>query len=411
MKIDVRKYQEHAKILKHKSTLAILDLLAIIKPMPKPLPLIGENSSETLCDYIWGYKHQKILLVIDRMLVNIGLHRSVVEKLTSLGVEVVVFSDVDSDPSIEQMELGARVAIENSCDGVVAFGGGSSIDCAKVIAARVTNAIDIRKMEGLFKIKKMPLKLYAIPTTAGTGSEATVAAVVSDLENKRKFTVADFQLMPSVIALDPLLTLGLPPEITAATGMDALTHAVEAYISTRANDEVRSNAAFAIKLIFKSLLNAYQDGSNVQARKDVCLAAFHGGVVINMVGVGYVHAFAHQLGGFYHVPHGVANAVLLPLVLEMSVDKIEHQLRELAELIELGEENSTSDRDYAMQFIQAVRELGRKMEIPITIQSLKAEDIDAITGRALDEALEISGVPKYFDKSHGRELLATISEF
>ena len=238
--------------------------------------------------------------------------------------------------------------LDNDCQAIIGFGGGSSMDCAKATAARIAKPHQsLAQMKGILKVhKKLPL-LIAIPTTAGTGSETTLAAVITDAKTRHKYAINDFPLIPRYAVLDPKVTLSLPPFITATTGMDALTHAVEAYIGNSTTPGTRKNALDAVRLIFENLDTAYTDGQNIEARRNMLRASYFAGCAFTKSYVGYVHAVAHSLGGKYNVPHGLANAVILPMVLETYGDSITHKLRNLAVaagLCDKNEDDKTASR-------------------------------------------------------------------
>ena len=392
---------------KHKAKMKALKFASSLAKPEKPTTFIGENASIQMCKSIPDYGVSKILIVTDKMLVSLGLHEAIVAKLKELGLEVVIHDDVSPDPTIEKVEEGIKFARSEGIDGVLAVGGGSPIDTAKVIAAALTNTMSVSQMEGIFKIKKAPLPMFAIPTTAGTGSEATMAAVVSDPSRGVKFTIADLKLTPKMAALDPLLTRGLPKSATAATGIDTLVHGIEAYLSTLAHAENYERAKITIQSVFKHLKAAYDDGDNLEAREGMSYAAFMGGMAINSVGTGYIHAFAHNLGSFYHVPHGQANAYTLVPVLETIKADVAKPLAELAVLIGAGEEHEPNAA-LANKFIEACRELVAAIGIPSQCAELQEKDHEAIYNNAQEEAMDIMGVPSYISRKEGLMILQSI---
>nr|WP_299083140.1 iron-containing alcohol dehydrogenase [uncultured Paraglaciecola sp.] len=298
------------------------------------------------------------------------------------------------------------MVLKNHCDGVLAFGGGSSIDAAKAIAACVTNTKTAQQLAGVFKVKQAILPLYAIPTTAGTGSEVTPAAVISNSESHKKEVIIDPKLTPRMAALDCNLMLELPPAITAATGVDALTHAIEAYISTNATDHTNELALSAIKLIFKLLETAVTNGKNVQARQSMAMASYYAGMAFSRAGLGYVHAISHNIGAKYAVPHGIANAIILPQVLDFSLPNIEDKLANLARLTNIVD-NGVSDKNAAKTFIAAVRQMIKSMGIPHYFENLEAKDIPELARSALKEAhFTPYAVPKYLDQMGCENLIS-----
>lgn len=376
--------------------------LTPLLPDKSPVTLIGENAAEDLCDAIVQAGLSKPLIVTDAMLQEIGIVGRITSKLEAVGAQPVVYAGVEPDPTFSQVDDGLAMYRDGGCDCVLALGGGSPMDAAKVIAARVTNAKPIEQLEGLFKVRIPPPPLYAIPTTAGTGSEATYAAVVSDPVNHMKKFVVDPKLVPSMAALDPTLMTGLPPAVTAATGMDALTHAIESYVSQTATPATRRLSKAAVKLVFDNLPVAYSDGGNVEARKNMAVASFYAGMAFTRTSVGYVHAIAHTFGALYKTPHGLANAIVLPHILEFSKQHAHAQLEELADLIGVTGDSKPD------AFIAAVRELKEKVEIAETLPALKSGDIDVITERALAEAHMNYPVPRYMTPPECRSILTSM---
>lgn len=271
------------------------------------------------------------------------------------------------------------------------------MDCAKVVGACIAKPHQsISKMKGILKIhKKLPL-LIAIPTTAGTGSETTLAAVITDSKTRHKYAINDFPLIPRYAVLDPKVTLSLPPFITATTGMDALTHAVEAYIGNSTTKETRKEALLAVKLIFENLDAAYHDGNSIEARKNMLSASFHAGYAFTQSYVGYVHAVAHSLGGQYNIPHGLANAILLPFVLEEYGEVIHKKLHRLAIAAGIASKD-TSDDVAAQLFIHAIKDMKKRFGIGDTIKEIKKKDIHKLSCYADAEANPLYPVPVLMD--------------
>jgi alcohol dehydrogenase class IV len=362
-----------------------------------PKLFTGPGSSLQLCEHIAGTGVKGLLVVTDAMLVKIGLLKPMLEKLGALGVKVTVYDGVLPNPTIEQIESGLALLKRENCTAILAIGGGSSIDAAKVIAARATNPYRIVHMSGLMRVAFKLLPTYAVPTTAGTGSEVTIAAVVSDPSTTRKFAIMSPRLVPLAAALDGALMTGLPPPITAATGMDALTHAVEAYLSRNRTGKTDAEALEATRLIMQNLPTAVKDGGNVEARQNMALASFKAGVAFTTAGVGYVHAIAHNFGAYYHVPHGLANAIILPRVLDFSKPECAARLATLAEVSGLKKANET-DEQLADAFIARIRAMNQEFGIPTQVEKLREQDIAGITGKALFEAHLYYAVPRYMDR-------------
>ena len=356
----------------------------------------GPGASLQLVDHIADTGVRNLLIVTDAMLVKIGLTEAMQARLREKGVDFVIYDGVEPNPTIEQIETGLKLLKDKGCSAILAIGGGSSIDAAKVIAARARNPHKIVHMSGLLRVFFKPLPLYAVPTTAGTGSEVTIAAVVSDPASTRKFAIMDPKLIPIAAALDGALMTGLPPHITAATGMDALTHAVEAYLSRNRTKKTDAEALEATRLIMQNLQKAVAEGQDVEARQRMAEASFKAGVAFTTAGVGYVHAIAHNFGAYYHVPHGLANAIILPRVLDFCKATSAERLAELARVSGLAQ-GGESDAQLADAFIAHVRKLNAEFGIPETVDKLQDKDIPEITRKALSEAHWFYAVPRYMD--------------
>jgi len=374
-------------------------------PFPKPTLFSGPNSSLQLCEALSQMGAKNILLVTDAMLVKIGLLDNITKKLDELGVTYVIYDGVKPDPTYDQVEEGLAVLKENNCEAVLAVGGGSSIDAAKIICARATNNKPIKKLAGMFKVFKAILPLYAIPTTAGTGSEVTVAAVVSDPVTHEKQPVMDPKIVPMMAALDGTLMTGLPAGITAATGMDALTHAVEAYLSANNIPETDAYALAATRLIMENLPKVFKQGDDLDARQNMALASYYAGLAFTKAGVGYVHAIAHNFGALYQTPHGLANSIVLPYVLDYSKEVVISRLAKLAEASGLKTGKESEDQ-LAQKFINRVRSLCKELGIPPVLEDLRQEDIPYISRNALKEAHFTYAVPKYMSQEACEDLVS-----
>ncbi len=321
------------------------------------------------------------------------------EAIKNAGINLTIFSEVTPDPTIECVEAALKLYKENNCEAFVAIGGGSVIDCSKAVAARVVRPDKtIRQMKGVLKIRKTIPDFYAVPTTAGTGSETTAAAVVTDTVNGThyKYAVNDFCLVPKYAILDPQITVALPKGITAFTGMDALTHAVEAYTNRFASLKVKKASFDAVKLIYENLERAYEDGTNLEARENMLLGSFYAGVAFTNNFVGYVHAVAHAVGALYGIAHGEANAIILPAVLELYGDSC---VKELSELAEAAGIKGDTAKEKADNFIKSVKKMNSDFEIPKKIEKLKKEDFTEIINRAIKEANPLYPVPAIWGRS------------
>ena len=373
-------------------------------PIPQPTLLVGPGASRRLGEALCGFGHRRILIVTDRVVAQKGLPNALRRALTDGGIAHVVFDAVTPDAPIPIVEEGIAFYGEQHCDAIVAFGGGSPMDAAKTIALAVANRKHPRKLVGYFKGLRTPEPLYAVPTTAGTGSEVTVAAVVSDPETHRKLVIADTRLVPTMAALDPELMVGLPPAVTAATGMDALTHAVEAFVGHWAGTHTDRMALAAVGLVYGNLRTAFRDGGNLAAREQMSLAATYAGLAFTRANVGYVHAIAHQLGGLYHTPHGLANAIVLPHVLRFSSPAITRRLALLAVRAGVGKEGERPAA-LAKKFIASVDALNADLGIPATLDALREADIPELAKAACWEADTNYPVPRYMSPAVCEELL------
>lgn len=354
---------------------------------------------DKLAEHVEKQGRKSVLIVTDDVLHNkLHLIDGLKENLSGRGVKVTVYDKTVPNPTIDNIEEAYALYKENECEAIVAFGGGSPMDCAKGVGCRVANPNKlIPQMKGVLKVghKNSFPDLYAVPTTSGTGSEATLAAIVSNSETKEKYPIEDPVIVPKYAVLDPNLTLGLPPHITSTTGMDALTHAVESYIGSENTELTNDRAVKAVKLIFTWLKVAYDDGKNVKARGYMQDASYMAGVAFTRAYVGNVHAMAHALGGFYHTPHGLANAVILPYILDFYGESAYTKLAELADCVGI---KGASVGDKARNFIQAIKDMNDYMKIPTTINGIQEEDIPTMAERAFKEANPLYPVPKIMSK-------------
>lgn len=393
------------KVQYYKGLAKALKVAAAVIPMPKPTLFTGADSSLELCRAIGQLGMRKVLIVSDEVLVKIGLLDPILAELEKAGLDYVVYDGILPDPTYDQVERGLQVLKDNQCEAILAIGGGSPIDASKAIAARATNDKPLQKMAGLFKLRKAPLPFFAIPTTAGTGSEVTIVSVVSNPDTHQKTPIIDPKLVPMMAALDGKLMQGLPPAVTAATGMDALTHAIESYISVNATPETEAYSIAATRLIMENLEIAVKDGSNLEARQNMAMASYYAGLAFTKASVGYVHAIAHNFGARYATPHGLANSIVLPHILEYSKDSIVDRLAELATVsgLKKGRESKTQ---LANKFITRIRTMLKDFDIPERLDALKQEDIPTIAKLALEEAHQNYPVPKYMNQKTCETLLS-----
>ena len=391
--------------LLHELQLAVLKLVIRLLPGARPPVLFaGSGSALQLCHALADMGTRRLLLVTDAVLVRLGVVAPLLDALRSRGIDCVVYDGVEPDPTHAQVEAGLALARQHGSEAVLAVGGGSPMDAAKIIAACVSNGVAPAALVGNFKVKIDPLPLYAIPTTAGTGAEVTVAAVITDTAARAKLTVVDGKLVPRMAALDGSLMLGLPPHVTAASGMDALTHAVESFVSRFADEKTRPLSLTATQMVFRHLPRACHAGEDLAARQSMAFAATYAGMAFSRASVGYVHAIAHNLGGLYHTPHGLANAIVLPHILDFYAEAAAPQLAELARAIGAADAAATQTQAVSA-FIARVRELARGVGIPETVSTLKVSDIPEIARRAMAEAQGFYPVPRFMSQPQCEAIL------
>ncbi len=402
-----------------------LKLISYGLPWRTPEILSGEGAlGRQLPRYAAERGIARALIVSDRRLAELGAVARAAEGLQAAGIDVRRYEETKPNPSLEQVEEVAGMYASERCGALVAVGGGSPMDCAKGAAARVSRPDrQLTAMAGFLKVRRRTVPLYAVPTTAGSGSETTVAAVLTDSSARRKFAINDVCLIPDCAVHDPSLLFGLPPSITAQTGMDALCHAVEAFIGKSNTRATRVQAKEAVRLIFANLLPSWRNGYDLEARTNMQLAAFRAGQAFTRAYVGYVHAIAHTLGGFYDVPHGLANAVVLPIVLEYYGSAVYRQLAELARAADLdsaipadhptsepeplravSSRSGSSIQEAARSFIEAIRGLSSAMELPQQLECIRDDDIPAMTRYALEEAHPVYPVPRILEAADLRTI-------
>ncbi|SES68236.1 Alcohol dehydrogenase, class IV [Salinibacillus kushneri] len=379
-------------------------------PWREPVLLEGENSLGKLPPLLKRKHLTKVLIVTDEGIRSIGLMDNMLKELREEGIKYVIYDKVVPNPTIENIETALKIFKESNCKGIISFGGGSPMDCAKGVGARIARpGKTLPQLKGLLRVRKETPPLVAVPTTAGTGSEATVATVISNPDTHEKYAIMDLSLIPDFAVLDPLLTKNLPPHITSTTGMDALTHAVEAYTNHGASEKAKRCSREAVKLIFENLYEAYSNGKNMEARTNMQRAAYVAGVAFTRAYVGNVHAIAHTLGGFYAVPHGLANAVILPHVLEYYGRSVYPPLADLADLVNIGDPSDDKEQK-AKKFIEEIKNFNKKMNIPDKISGIKEKDLSIMIKRALSEANPIYPVPKIFSEKDMEYLYHVIQE-
>lgn len=369
------------------------------------------NSCEEIGTVLSKEKTVSVLVVTDKGIVGNGLLTPIEDTLKQAELPYTVYKDTFPNPTVLNVEDALKVYRKNKCNAIIAIGGGSAIDCAKAVGARVTYPKrTVRQLGGKLKAwRKLPT-FIAIPTTAGTGSETTLASMITDSESHHKYAIMSFPLIPHYAVLDPSLTYSLPPHLTATTGMDALTHAVEAYIGRSTTKETRKLALDATRLVFENIKQAYDDGHNHKARENMLHAAYKAGIAFSKSYVGYIHAIAHSLGGLYGTPHGLANATIMPYVLEAYGESIYKKLHELGIAAGICKENE-AHKDAAEKFINAVKELNKSMGIPDKIQGIIKKDIQLLAKNAEKEANPLYPVPVLMTQKELEKFYYQISDW
>lgn len=349
--------------------------------------LMGAGCLQEAAADIKGYGHRKALIVTDKILNQIGVVSKVASLLAEHGIESAVFDETKPNPTMTNVEAGLAMLKANGCDCVISLGGGSPHDCAKGIALVAANGGSIKDYEGVDRSAKPQLPLIAINTTAGTASEMTRFCIITDEARHVKMAIVDKHVTPLMSVNDPELMLAKPAGLTAATGMDALTHAIEAYVSTIATPVTDASAIMAIQLIAKHLRTAVNQGDDLHAREQMAYAQFLAGMAFNNASLGYVHAMAHQLGGFYDLPHGVCNAVLLPHVQAYNAQVCAGRLKDVARHMGV-DVSAMTDEQGAAAAIAAIQQLARDVKIPAGLEQLgvKADDFNQLAENALKDA-------------------------
>ena len=386
---------------------AVFKIGMYLIPWSMPETLEGAGAVKKLPALIKEKGFSKVLVVTDKVLMDLGLPKGMLEAMDAAGIEYVVYDGVQPNPTDRNVNEGLKLFRENGCQAMVAFGGGSPMDCCKGIGAMaVKKGKTVEQLQGLFKILHKIPTIFAVPTTAGTGSETTVAAVITNEKTHHKASMNDTSLMPKYAVLDPELTVGLQPKVTSTTGMDALCHAVECYTNNTYNSKLEKKLSEdAVKLIYDNLYEAYTDGSNIEARQNMQKAAFYAGRAFTRGCVGYVHAIGHTLGGLYGTPHGLAMSVILPHVIRQFGSAAHERLARLAEVCGM---TGANDAEKAEKFISWIEEMKVKMNIPAGLDVIKDEDVPQIIEWAMKEANPLYPVPAIWDKADFEKCISTI---
>lgn len=351
------------------------------------ISLMGVGSVKEAGPQVKNLGGNKALIVTDQGLSGMGMADKIKGMIEESGVQAIIFDGAEPNPTDINVHDGLKIYQDNKCDCIVSLGGGSSHDCAKGIGIVSTNGGHIRDYEGVDKSSKAMPPFVAINTTAGTASEMTRFCIITNTSNKVKMAIVDWRVTPNIAINDPVMMAGMPPALTAATGMDALTHAVEAYVSTIATPVTDACALMAIKLISENLRNAVANGADMEARDNMAYAEYLAGMAFNNASLGYVHAMAHQLGGFYNLPHGVCNAILLPAVESYNLISNPKRFADIA--VAMGENiQGLSVRDAADKALAAIRRLSADIGIPSGLAELgvKEEDLEVMSKNAMKDA-------------------------
>ena len=393
----------------YRSYQLVFKLAAYFLGIKEPKVIEGENSLSKIPGLLKENNLTNPLVVTDKGIHSLGLINPLFKYLEENKVKYSYYHDVVANPTIGNVNDGLKVFKEGECDSIIVVGGGSAMDCAKMIGAlAVKKNKTVEQLKGLLKVGKALPFLIAVPTTAGTGSETTLAAVIVNENTHHKYAINDPHLIPKYAVLDPSLLVGLPPKITSTTGMDALTHAVEAYIGRSNTKKTKIAAIEAIKLIDENLVNSFKDGKNLEYRKNMQKAAYLAGVAFTRAYVGYVHAIAHSLGGKYNVPHGLANAIILPYVLEEFGKSAYKKLSELSDLLSLCEKSSRK-QEKAKAFIRYIRELNKQMDIPEKFDIVYDEiAVNEMIENAFKEGNPLYPVPKEFNRDDFKRIYRII---
>lgn len=393
-----------------KTRAKVLKAFAYVIPIRRPMLFVGETSCDELCDMLINEGSHNVFIVTDAVLNKLGIPAKVTDYLDAKNISYTVYDGVTPDPTFKVVEEGLRQSLAADCDSIIAIGGGSVIDAAKMIAMSQGNNCQPRQLIGILKARKPATPLYCIPTTAGTGSEATLGAVVSDDETHQKALSIDPRMVPLAAAIDPIIMKGMPAHITADTGIDVLTHALEAWMSVNASVETDYYAASAVKSVMHYLPLAYKDGADLKAREEMGIAAHYGGIAFNKAGLGYVHAIAHQLGAYYSIPHGRANAIVLPYVLDINRNATKKRLAELAKKTGIVKDSQANNSNLTDYFIAQVRDLIEVLNINPTVKGMQVSDFDSIAKAAAKEVSDTYAVPTYMSASEIKDILTKIKQ-
>lgn len=380
-----------------------------ILPWRMPELIQGVDAVKRLPALVKRRGFKKVLIVTDENLMRLHLLDDLLKEMENLRLDYVIYREVAANPTDFNVEEGLNLYLVCQCDCMIAFGGGAPMDCAKAIGACVARPRKrVSQLQGLLKVLRPIPTIFAVPTTSGTGSETTMAAVITENATHHKASINDLCLIPKYAVLDPKLTVGLPPRTTATTGMDALCHAVEAYTNHVYNSDLENDMARqAVKLIYENLYKVYTDGSNLSGRQNMQLAAFYAGRAFTRGCVGYVHAIGHTLGGLYGVPHGLAMSIILPHVMRAFGPAVYERLAELSDVCGMTDSNA-SKQEKAEAFIRWIEEMKVKMEIPEFATMIQEDDVDQMVEWVDKEANPVYPVPVIWSKAEIKSFIMSI---
>lgn len=384
-----------------RSVQSLMRLVAKIIRIPEPKVYLGHKIFHKIIDILRYHEVNRILLVTDQNIIQLKIIDPLITLFNQQKIEFFIYQDTQVNPTIVNLEEAKTSYVKHQCQAIIGVGGGSAMDCAKGAAALVASGKKVHQLRGLLKVRKKPPLMIMVPTTAGTGSEATVAVVVSNPKTKEKYGIGDPVLVPSYAILDSALTMGLPAQLTATTGMDAMTHAIEAYLGNSVTPFSKAASKKALQLIHQHLIHSYQHPQDEPSRRGMLEASYQAGLAFTRSYVGYVHAVAHTLGGFYQVPHGLANAIILPHVLELYGKSIHHKLATMADWLSLTSLDAPSVvKAKAMK--EWLNHHLTSMHITNILPGIiKKEDIPLMVKRAQQEISPFYPVPMYL---HGQVL-------
>lgn len=349
--------------------------------------IMGKGCLKEIGPYIQELKLKKALVVTDKFLIKSGIAGKLLTVLDEAGIEYAIYDEVKPNPTCKNVHDGVDFLKAHECDYLISIGGGSPQDTAKAIGIIATNGGHIAEYEGAHKSQHKSLPIVAVNTTAGTSSEVTINYVITDEERKVKMVMVDKNSIATISVNDPELMVDKPAALTAATGMDALTHAIEALVTPGAYPVTDATALAAVEIIFANLARTVKNGHDIEAREQMVYAIFLGGLAFNNAGLGYVHAMAHQLGGVYDLPHGVCNAMLLPYVEEENAKYVPEKFRAIAKAIGLTVDGKT-DKECADFVIESIKALSKEVGIPSTLSELGVDevDLDLLSENAMKDA-------------------------